>query len=253
MTSEGGAEVLETSPVADFEASLKKLRSRPIASSVDGLRKEIASLKETFPVEEYDTFWGPRGPYTVQVMLNFSGTKRSAVYKALEMLAVRKEALALMLEKKRVADAVAKHASEHGLEEFDCPICLDTVIRITDDSILHFSCCGNGLCATCAEEMEAKGKFTSTSSCPLCRASMSTPDESVHLIERIASRGIAWGQFARSKDLLFEKGYDKPISNNPNEEEGLSISRQIKGKLRLFVCCSRFTKMATLARNSQKR
>ncbi|EJK73564.1 hypothetical protein THAOC_04804, partial [Thalassiosira oceanica] len=112
-----GTGVTETSPLVD-EASLEKLRSQPIASDVDGLRKEIAAFKETYPVEDYDTFLSPRGPYKVPVMLNFNRTKRSTVYKALEMLAVRNEALALKLEKKRVADAVAKHASEHDLEEF---------------------------------------------------------------------------------------------------------------------------------------
>lgn len=180
MTSEGttGAEVPETSPLVD-EASLQKLRSKPIASDVDGLRKEIAALKETYPVDDYDTFLGPCGPYNVPVMLNFNRTKRSMVYNALAMLAVRNEALALMLEEKRVADAVAKHASEHGLEEFDCPICLDTVIRISDDSIMYFSCCGNGLCATCADEMTAKGKFAGTSLCPLCRARKSQASDSM--------------------------------------------------------------------------
>ena len=46
------------------------------------------------------------------------------------------------------------------------------------------------------------------------------------MTERIASRGIAWGQVARGKDLLFvtgPDGSDEPISNNPNEEEGLRL------------------------------
>ena len=179
MTTEGttGAEAPATSPLVDFEASLEKLGSQPIATDVDGLRKEIAAFKETFPVEDHDTFMDARGPYTVPVMLNFSRTKRSTVYKALEMLAVRNEALALILEKKRVADTVAKHASEHGLEEFDCPICLDTFIRISEDSITYFSCCGNGMCRSCHREMEAKGKIKS---CPLCRARKSQAPDSSH-------------------------------------------------------------------------
>ena len=55
---------------------------------------------------------------------------------------------------------------------------------------------------------------------------MPTEDESVELTERVASRGIAWGQYARGEDLLFVTGpdpYDEPKSNNPNEEEGLRL------------------------------
>ena len=165
MKTEGttGAEAPATSPLADLEASLEKLGSQPIATDVDGLREEIAAFKEKVLL-------------LLRSNLN-ENPKRSTMYKALEMLAVRNEALALMLEKKRVADAVAKHASEHGLEEFDCPICLDTVIRITDDSILYFSCCGNGLCRSCHKEMKAKGKITS---CPLCRARKPQAPDSSH-------------------------------------------------------------------------
>ena len=179
MTSEGTTEVPDTSPLVDLEA-LEKLRSQPIPTDVDGLREEIAAFKETYPVEEYDTFWGPRGPYNVPAMLNFNRTKRSTVYKAMEMLALRNEALALVLEKKRVADAVANHASEHDLEKFDCPICLDTVIKISDDSIVYFSCCGNGLCATCADDWKTKGKTPLASLCPLCRARKSQAPNSLY-------------------------------------------------------------------------
>lgn len=179
MTFEGTVpEVPKTYPRDDFEESLNALRSQPIASDVDGLRNEIAAFKETYPVDDYDTFVDPFGrPFKVPVMMDFDRVKRSSVYKALEMLAVRNQALALMLEKKRVADAVAKHASEHGLEEFDCPICLDTFIRISEDSITYFSCCGNGMCRSCHREMEAKGKIKS---CPLCRARKSQAPDSSH-------------------------------------------------------------------------
>ena len=182
MTFEGTVpEVPKTYPRDDFEESLNALRSQPIASDVDGLRNEIAAFKETYPVDDYDTFVDPFGrPFKVPVMMDFDRVKRSSVYKALEMLAVRNQALALMLEKKRVADAVAKHASEHGLEEFDCPICLDTVIKISDDSIEYFLCCGNGICATCDEEMTAKGKFEEDSTCPLCRARKSQTQLHAH-------------------------------------------------------------------------
>ena len=52
---------------------------------------------------------------------------------------------------------------------------------------------------------------------------MPTEDESVKLTERLASRGIAWGQFSRGEDLLFVKGSYEPILNNPKEEEGLRL------------------------------
>ena len=52
---------------------------------------------------------------------------------------------------------------------------------------------------------------------------MPTDDEAVVLTERLASRGIAWGQLERGKDLLFEGKADEPLSNNPNGEEGLRL------------------------------
>ena len=113
--------------------------------------------------------------------------------KHLKILAQKEEEYELILESQRVALVVREHEELYPPITEECPICLED-IRITAlDSMVVFTCCGNGYCMKCRQASRCQG-VNRMASCPLCRAEWPSEEESISLIKQRADDGRSWAQ-----------------------------------------------------------
>ena len=96
--------------------------------------------------------------------------------KHLKILVQKEEEYELILESQRVAAVICEHEELHPPITEEYLICLEA-IRITDvDSMVYFSCCGNGYCGECNQAAMCQGVARMTL-CPLCWAEWPIDEE----------------------------------------------------------------------------
>lgn len=110
-----------------------------------------------------------------------------------EVLAIRPENLEVLWSTSNINDdksvEVGNDMKDWGIEEGECPICMDTMMNTTTNAS-YMECCGGAICEKCF----VKTQFTiQKNSCPLCRSDTSDTSNaaSVKKVRARANRGDA--------------------------------------------------------------
>ncbi|KAL7534237.1 hypothetical protein ACHAXR_008189 [Thalassiosira sp. AJA248-18] len=107
-----------------------------------------------------------------------------------EVIAIKPENLEVRW---RTGNVVGQDMKDWGIEEEECPICMDTMMN-TAKNASHFECCGGRICKKCFLNTQ---KTAQRDSCPLCRSDTSDTSESA-LVKKVrarANRGDANAMF----------------------------------------------------------
>lgn len=126
------------------------------------------------------------------------GGSESDLFRAnhIKILAEKQEEYDVIVEEQRVASVQREHLEVHPLPGEECPICLEMQPFTIAFRFARFSCCGNGVCQSCAEETCAGGVLK-IKTCPLCRSEdffIAKGDSKESDTEKFAKKGRAWAQ-----------------------------------------------------------
>jgi len=119
----------------------------------------------------------------------------------------KEEAYDLTFEKQRVESVVNEHAEACSPYTSDCPICLETIVFVSFNSMVIFPCCGGGMCFEC---WDING-YNDLKCCPLCRGN-STDADNFRLSKLRAEKGHPLFQALVGKSYMSgSDGYPKDV------------------------------------------